>query len=177
MKCMMIIDNKFEELEAIATLDILIRGGVAVDLFSNSTKTLTGSHNITLSNLKELSSCNYKDYDCLILPGGAHYSSLEASNTVNEIIDYFAIANKVIAAICASPTILGRKGLLKGKKYTCFPSMNEDFGGEFIDTYCVVDGNLITSRSAASALDFGLQILNHLTDVYNVNKIKAQIYY
>ena len=85
--------------------------------------------------------------------------------------------NKMVAAICAAPTILGHMGYLKDKNYTCFTSMNEDFGGTYVDTYVVKDGNIITARSAAASIDFGFMIIQYLQGEAQEKKIKEQIYY
>ena len=83
----------------------------------------------------------------------------------------------MVAAICASPTILGHMGLLKGKDYTCFTAMNEDFGGHFKDQYAVIDGNIITGPSAAAAVDFGLAIAENLCGKEKAEEVKKSIYY
>ena len=95
---------------------------------------------------------------------------------VHEIIKYFMDNNKVVAAICASPTIIGKLGYLKNKNYTCFTSMNEDFGGTYIDQKVVVDGNLITARSVASAILFSYEIIRKLLGEEALNAIYQQVY-
>ena len=112
----------------------------------------------------------------LLLPGGAHYRLLIQSKFVLDAITYFMENNKLISAICASPTILGKMGYLKNRKYTCFTSMNENFGGTYIDKKVVVDGNLITARSVASAIVFAYAIIEKLLGKDALNKIKEQIY-
>ena len=112
----------------------------------------------------------------LLLPGGAHWRLLEQSSFVLNAIKYFMDNNKVVGAICAAPTILGRMGYLKNKNYTCFTSMNDDFGGKYIDKKVVVDGNLITARSVASAIVFAYAIIEKLLGKEALNKIKEQIY-
>ena len=85
--------------------------------------------------------------------------------------------NKMVASICAAPTILGHMGYLKGKNYTCFTSMDEDFGGTYIDAYVAKDGNLITAKSAAASIDFAFAIIHYLQGEEQEKKIKEQIYY
>ena len=85
--------------------------------------------------------------------------------------------DKIIGAICAAPTILGKLGILKNKNYTCFNAMNEDFGGTFIDHYCVVDKNLVTGKSAAATIEFALTYLEVLTSKENAESAKERIYY
>ena len=84
--------------------------------------------------------------------------------------------NKVVSLICAAPTILGKLGYLKNRKYTCFTSMNEDFGGTYIDEKVVVDGNLITARSVASALVFSYAIIEKLLGKEELLKVYTRIY-
>ena len=130
-----------------------------------------------MSDIKDLKEADITAYDVLFLPGGPHYQKLESSETVMQIINYFHEQDKLIAAICAAPTILGRQGLLKGKKYTCFTSMNDEFDGTYIDQYSVTDGNLITGRSAAAVIDFAFAIIEKLLGKEECEKVKASIYY
>ncbi|MBR4592866.1 MAG: DJ-1/PfpI family protein, partial [Elusimicrobiaceae bacterium] len=113
----------------------------------------------------------------LVLPGGPGYDKLEKNTQVQQLIQQFIKDGKVVAAICASPTILGRAGYLKGKKYTCFTSMNEDFGGTFTGGYVAVDGNIITGQSAAATVDFGLAIIEKLLGKDKADAVKKSIYY
>ena len=85
--------------------------------------------------------------------------------------------NKIVAAICAAPTILGRQGYLKDRNYTCFTSMNEDFGGTYVDQYTVSDGNLITGRSAAASIDFAFAFMEKLIGKEKCEEVKTSIYY
>ena len=78
---------------------------------------------------------------------------------------------------CASPTILGHEGILKGKKYTCFKDMDEDFGGKYQYEYAVTDGNIITGVSAAASIEFAFAILEKLCGKEHTDKVKASIYY
>lgn len=153
MKALAIIFDGFEEEEAVAPFALLRRAKIDLTIASDK-ETVIGSHNIALTNISLLKNINYKDFDCLLIPGGAHYKRLLVDQYVHEIIRYFMDNNKVVSAICAAPTIIGGLGYLKNRKYTCFTSMNNDFGGTYIDEKVVVDGNLITARSVASAILF-----------------------
>ena len=177
MKVCMIITDGFEEIEAIGTFAILRRGGVDVDVYSLLDKDATGRFGMTCTNLKEFSKINEEDYEALILPGGPEYVAIEKDKKVQELIKIFNDKNKYICAICAGPTILGRGGYLKGKNYTCFTSMNEDFGGTYIDEYAVIDDKIITGRSAAATIDFGFLILKALMGEEKEKEIKKEIYY
>ena len=102
---------------------------------------------------------------------------LDKSEPFKKIIREFHDAGKYIAAICAAPTILGRMGLLKGRNYTCFTSMNADFGGTYVDQYVVTDGKLITGRSAAATVDFGIAVCEALQGTEKAEELKKAIYY
>ena len=177
MKLLMVITDLFEEVEALATLAILRRANLDVDLVSLYDDKAVGRYNISVNNLLKFKEIDYKVYDMLIIPGGPEYIAEEKDQDFLEMVKYFASSNKYIAAICAAPTILGHLGLLKNKKYTCFTSMNEDFGGTYIDKYVVVDEKLITGRSCAASIDFALAIVNTLLGKDKCDKLKQSIYY
>ena len=94
-----------------------------------------------------------------------------------ELIKDFDKQQKYICAICAAPTILGQLGLLKNRRYTCFTSMNQDFGGEYVNEYTAIDGNLITGRSAAAVIDFAFVIIEQLLGKEKAEEVKNSIYY
>lgn len=177
MKILCIVAYGFEELEAIGSIALLRRAGIEVDVFALQAYEATGRFDITMGNLGTLQDAKIEAYDLLLLPGGPHYQALEASALVMNILDTFYAQNKKIAAICAAPTILGRRGLLKGKNYTCFTSMNDEFGGTYLDQYAVVDGNLITGRSAAAVIAFAFAIIEVVLGKEACEKVKASIYY
>ena len=177
MKICTILSNGFEEVEAIGTIALLKRSGLEVDIYAINDTKASGKHHLVLSDLIQLDTVNTNDYDALLLPGGPHYAELEANTKVKEIITKFMNEKKLVCGICAAPTILGHMGYLKDKNYTCFTSMDEDFGGTYIDQYVVTDGNIITARSAAASIDFAFAIINYLQGKEQEEKIKNEIYY
>lgn len=176
MKVCMIVTDGFEEIEAVGTYAILRRGGLTVDVYSLLDKDATGRFGLTVTHLRPFSQLNAAEYGALVIPGGPEYKALEASAAVQSLIKQFMTEGKTVAAICAGPTILGHAGYLKGKKYTCFTSMNEDFGGEYQEDYAVRDGNVITGKSAAATIDFGFLILETLAGKETADKTKKEIY-
>jgi putative intracellular protease/amidase len=176
MKCLAIIYDGFEELEAIAPFALLRRANVNLDIASKTNRAC-GCHNITLDNLIPLSNISYTDYDCLILPGGPHYKELETDDKILNIIKHFMDNNKLTCAICASPTIIGKLGYLKNKNYTCFTALNADFGGTYHHKKVVVDGNLITSRSADAAIDFAYEIIRKTKGEDVLNQVYERVYH
>lgn len=176
-RVMCIMTDGFEELEAVGTIALLRRAGIHVDVYTLHGTSATGRFELTLVNLNNLETINLDTYDALFLPGGPHYRELEKSEVVRSIIQRFANTKKVIAAICAAPTILGRMGLLKGKKYTCFTSMNENYQGIYLDQYAVEDGTLITGRSVAAVIDFSFLLIKQLMGKEKEQEVKNAIYY
>lgn len=177
MKVLCILTNGFEELEAVGTIALLRRANIQIDIYAMDDVQACGRFNLMISQLNNLNDVCIDDYDALFLPGGPHYAKLEASEQVLSILDAFVQANKCVCAICAAPTILGHRGYLKGKNYTCFTSMNEDFGGSYHDVYAIRDGNIITGRSAAAVIDFAFEIIAYLAGEEKANEVKKAIYY
>ena len=176
MKVLTVLTNGFEEIEAIGTIALLKRAGLTVDIACLHEFSATGRYDVTIINLKNLNDVNYKDYDLIFIPGGPEYVELSNTKKVLEIIK-FAAEHRYLAGICAAPTIFGKLGLLKEKSYTCFTSMNEDFGGTYINRYAVRDGNIITGISAAGTIDFAFLIIETLLGKECANKVKNSIYY
>lgn len=177
MKVLCILTDGFEELEAVGTIALLRRANIEIDVCALDATKACGRFNIAMDDLKNLDDVNVNEYGVLFLPGGPHYQKLEADSRVQAILKSFVEENKIVASICAAPTIVGRAGYLKGKNYTCFTSMNEDFGGTYVDQYAVVDENMITGRSAAAVIDFAFAIIEKLCGKDYANEVKQSIYY
>ncbi len=174
--CMLVTDG-FEEIEAIGTYAILRRGGVTVDIYSLLDKNATGRFGLTCTQLLPFSKLDAAQYDLLVIPGGPQYKALESSPAVQALIKQFMDAGKTVAAICAGPTILGHAGYLKGRNYTCFTAMNEDFGGHYKEDYAVKDGPIISGKSAAATIDFAFLVLEDAAGKEVADKTKKEIYY
>lgn len=176
MKVLAIMEDGFEELEAVGTIALLRRSGIEVTVSTFNNTKCTARFDTTLDNLADLSSIDPYSFDLLFVPGGSHYQKLLKNELALKLMEYYC-KNKKIACICAAPTILGRLGLLKGRKYTCFTSMNDDFGGEYVDQYAVTDNNLVTGRSAAAVIDFAFAVIRLLLGEEREKEVKKSIYY
>ncbi len=158
----MFIANGFEEIEALCPLDLLRRAGLEVKTVGIGGKAICGSHGITvLTDIEDKEYCDPSP-DMIILPGGMPgTTNLEASDTVNGAISTAVENNAYIAAICAAPMILGKKGLLNGKTAVCFPGFEEYLQGATVlsDKGVAVDGRTITGAGMGAALDFGLALV------------------
>lgn len=177
MKIACVIADGFEEVEFAASIGILRRGGCDIDIFSLHSNKAKGRYDLTVTDLKPFSSIKKENYDMLLMPGGPEYVELENNKEYIDLLLYFLKNDKYVAAICAAPTIIGHLGYLKNKNYTCFTSMNEDFGGYYNDVYAIKDGKLITGRSAAATIEFAFLILETVKGKEKAEEIKKQIYF
>ncbi len=174
----MFFADGFEEVEAIATLDVIRRAGISVESVGIGSQKITGSHNISVFCDKTESDILFDEtVEGIILPGGMPGTmNLMNSATVSDFIDLCHINNKLLCAICAAPMILGRKGLLNGKKAICFPGFESELSGAVIsDAYVCRDDNIITSKGMGSAINFGLEIVAALTDRQTADKLKSTL--
>lgn len=177
MKVCMIVTDGFEEVETVGTYGILRRGGLEVDVYSLRGTQATGRFGLSCQAFKPFDKWQDAGYEAIILPGGPQYQALKDNAHVLQLLQDFYARGKYVCAICASPTILGKLGLLKGKKYTCFTAMNEDFGGTYCNDYAVQDGQIVTGKSAAAAIDFGFAVLQAVAGKETADQVKQDIYY
>ena len=184
-KAVVLLADGFEDVEAITPIDYLRRAGIDVTVAS-ITKSLTvagrwsGIKMIAGATLPELLSINkeQKDWDAIIIPGGIPgATNLAASQEVCTLLNEMAITGKLICAICASPAVvLAPLGLLSGKKFTCYPRMEERVtDGEWSEDRVVVDGNIITSRGAGTAGEFAIAIIEKLLGEKDAKKIAEAV--
>ncbi len=170
--------NGFEETEAIAPIDILRRSELNVTTVGIGEDVIVSSHGIAvIPDITEVEFVPSDDIDMIVLPGGMPGTlNLEKSRTVQDAIDYCIANDKYIAAICAAPSILGRKGFLNGKKATCFPGFEQFLAGaEYTGESVVHDGKIVTAKGAGVAIEFGLKLSEILTSEANSKKIKASL--
>lgn len=179
-KALLFLVEGFEEIEALAPVDLLRRAGIEVDTVSiTEDKKIISSRGVTVLSDKLIKNINFNEYGIIILPGGPGTDNYMKSELLLEKLKEFSVDKKV-AAICAAPTILSRLGILKGKRAVCFPACEETLlEGEAILTIdkVVTDGNIVTSRAAGTGLDFALEIINVLLGEETALKIKNQIVY
>lgn len=176
MKVLTILTDGYEEIEAIGTIAILKRAGLEVDIATLHGKKAVGKHDIEISSLKHFYKVDYTKYDLIFIPGGPEYVELSMTPRVLDAIK-FAAEHAYLAGICAAPTIFGKLGLLKDLRYTCFTSMDEDFGGTYVNEYAVMDKNIITGISAAGTIDFAFLIVEALLGKEKADQVKKSIYY
>ena len=168
----------FEDIEALEPIDIIRRAGLDVKTAALSGCGAISAHDVKICTDIGIDDVKYDDMEMLILPGGAGHVLLDNSEKVDELIAYAAENNIYIAAICASPSVLGKRGLLQGKKYTCFPGFEQYCtGGEFTNAQVVRDGKIITGKGAGAAADFGFEIVKILCGDKIASELKTQMQY
>lgn len=168
----------FEEIEALTVVDYLRRAELDVFTVGIGGKIIVGSHNIPVfCDLEESEIKLNTDIDAIVLPGGMPGTlNLESNKTVNAFIDYCADNDKYICAICAAPSILGHKGLLKGYTACCFPGFEDELeGADVSDKFVCVDRKIITAKGLGSAISFSQAITSELTDIKTADRIKASL--
>ncbi len=177
--CVFLADG-FEEVEGLTVVDLLRRADVDVTMVSVMDKRkITGAHNITVEADKLFDEIDYKDVDGLVLPGGMPGTThLAEHSDLIKLLSSFNDENKLIAAICAAPSILGQNKMLINKKATCFPGMEDKLEGAILSKdSVVVDGNIITSRGVGTAIDFTLAIIEKLINKETSDNIAEEIVY
>lgn len=170
----------FEEVEALTVVDILRRGGVDCKTVSvTGDYDVTSSHAVTVRADLLFEEQSLEEGDMLILPGGIPGTpNLKAHTGLDKLIRQYYEAGKYLAAVCAAPTVSGEKGLLQGRKATCFPGMESGLvGAEHREDKVVCDGQFITSRGMGTCIDFGLTLLAKLTDEANAQTVGKKIVY
>ena len=169
----------FEEVEALVPVDLLRRAGVAVETVSiSNTNLVTGRSGISVMADKLIGEIMFDEAELLVLPGGMPGTkNLGACKALTDQIAAFAgNKDKKIAAICAAPTVFGQLGVLEGKKACCYPGLEEKLlGAEASCDRVVVDGNIITSRGAGTAMDFALTLIAQLVDEETAEKVRQSI--
>ena len=180
-KAILLLADGFEDVEAVTPIDYLRRAGIDVVTVSISdsltvTSRWGGIKLITDTLIKEhlTKSKKQPDWDAVIIPGGMPgAANIAASKEANKLITELASAGKAICAICASPVVvLAPLGLLVGKKFTCYPGLEEKTTeGKWTSGSVVVDGNLITSRGAGTAGHFAIAVIEKLLDKAAADKI------
>ena len=171
----------FEEVEALTTVDLLRRAGIeTVCVSTDNSRTVTGSHQITVEMNAGIDGLDCGSFDILILPGGMPGTkNLEACAQLAEAIRSFYGSGGHIAAICAAPGVFARMGLLRGKQACIYPGMEDELLQNGADACCdrpvVKSGTIITSRGVGTAIDFALEIVAALLDRDTANGLGESV--
>ncbi len=167
----------FEEIEALATVDILRRADLPVVTVGVATATPTGAHGMTIHADMEEEKLTLEALEAVILPGGMPGTlHLEQSVTVQRALRYAYDNALPMGAICAAPSILGHAGYLRGLRATCYPGFEDALDGAILSADAVVtDGLFTTAAGAGVAVDFALELVARLVSTEKAIEIKRSI--
>ena len=165
----------FEEIEALTPVDVLRRAGLSVQTVSvMDEQVVAGAHGVPVLADKMFAEINPEDAEMILLPGGLPgATNLDAHEGLSRMILDFAAAEKPLAAICAAPLVLGNRGLLQGKKATCYPDFETYLqGAEYTAALVEKDGNIITGKGPGAAMEFAFAIVEKYCGIDKVNELK-----
>ncbi len=170
----------FEEIEGLTVVDILRRAGIPVTTISiTGQKEVCGSHQIKVLADALYGEIDFSGYGGIVLPGGMPgTTNLGSHPGVKETIKAFAAEGKLVAAICAAPSVLGQERILKGKKAACYPGFEDKLeGAEAVFEEVAEDGNIITSRGMGTAIPFALRMAAYVTTEEKAKELAEAIIY
>lgn len=170
----------FEEIEAVAPGDIMRRAQIPMQYVGIGGKIVEGAHGISLQADITVEEMDLDAMDMIVLPGGlGGVQSIEESDTAMAAVKYALEQEKYVAAICAGPTILGKRGWLDGKHAVCYPGCEEGMGKAIVhpEKEVVVDGKTITGRAPGAAIEFGLTLAGLLPGEFDPDTISQYMVY
>lgn len=173
-----LLADGFEELEAVAVIDILRRADIPVRTYSLNQKLVKGSHGIIIEADDSLEVGESENFSMLVLPGGPGVEKLKKDARVGLLLEKQAARGKHIAAICAAPTVLAEYGMLQGRSVTGYPGTEDvlrDKEANFTDGKVVVDEHLITSRGPGTAIDFALELVVALKGTAKADWVREKL--
>lgn len=174
----LLLGTGFEEMEAIAPVDLMRRAGIQVLTVGVTGKTVVGSHGIGIEADITIDQMDLTDLEMIVLPGGlGGVASARASQSALDALSFAWENGKYVAAICAGPTVLADLHITDGRSATCYPGCEGGMGDARMvaGAACVQDGKLITGTSAGCAIPFGLKLIEVLKGKEAADKIAAQI--
>ena len=173
-----LLGTGFEEVEAIAPVDLMRRAGIPVLTVGENGKMITGSHGITVEADIVIGEMDLTDLEMIVLPGGlGGVASARACPEAMAALDFAWKNDKFVAAICAGPTVLADLGITDGRETTCYPGCESGMGSaKCQENRAVVrDGKLITGTSAGCAIPFGLALIEALKGKEIANTVAGSI--
>ena len=174
----MLLGTGFEEMEAVAPLDIMRRAGIAVQTVGINGKIVYGAHNIGIEADIELGEMDLTQLEMIVLPGGlGGVASARASEQAMAALAFAYENDKYVAAICAGPTVLADLHITDNKRTTCYPGCETGMGSANVDdtVASVLDGKVITGASAGCALPFGLKLVEVLKGEEIARQVRKQL--
>ena len=173
-----LLGTGFEEMEALAPVDLMRRAGIDVLTVGVTGKTVYGGHNIGVEADILLEEMDLTQLEMIVLPGGlGGVASTRASQGAMDALKFAWENGKFVAAICAGPTVLADLHITDNKRATCYPGCEEQMGSAIMDSQvpCIRDGKLITGASAGCAIPFALALIDALKGAETAKAIEKQI--
>lgn len=173
MRALVPLAEGFEEIEAVTIVDVLRRASIDVVTAALGANPVRGSHGISVTADERLDAVRAGDFDAVVLPGGMPGSkTLRDDLRVRALVQAAAREGRWLAAICAAPIVLEAAGVLAGRRATSYPG-NELPSAVYVEERVVVDGKLVTSRGAGTALEFALALVERLKGPDIAEKLRA----
>jgi 4-methyl-5(b-hydroxyethyl)-thiazole monophosphate biosynthesis len=173
-KVTILMADGFEELEAVAIIDVLRRADIKVVSAGLKEGPVSSARNVKVIPDTIIDKINADDFDMVVLPGGLPGAdNLNNDERVRTLIKDFSSKGKVTGAICAAPYVLANAGVLEGKHVTAYPSFKDKLGPAVYEEKTVVeDGNVMTSRGPGTAICFGLAIVERFAGKEKAQQVK-----
>jgi len=164
VKALVIFADGVEPLEAVTIVDVLRRADVRVTTVSlTESLTVHAAHRIALMADALWPEVDLDSFAAVVLPGGGKGTeNLLADKRVLEAVQAFAESDRLVAAVCAAPTVLAKAGVLDGRRATCFPTCAKLLGKSYDDAPVIVDGNIVTGQGPGTAMLFSLVLVQQL---------------
>lgn len=166
----------FEEIEVIAPVDLLRRADAEVILASiKGEKLVSGRCGVIVQADAPLAEVAGQSFDLLFIPGGPGVKTMREEGRAAKLAKEFSQGGRLVAAICAAPTVLADAGLLEGRRFTAHFSVHGELPQALSNERVVIDRNLITSRGAGTAVEFGLALVQELFGEVKAKQIAGAI--
>lgn len=169
--------NGFEITEAMAPLDVMRRAGLDVKTVGVTGAAVQSSNGVCVQSDVAIDDVSFDDVDGAILPGGMPGTlNLKKNEKVIECVKRCYESGKLVASICAAPSIFGEMGLLVDRRATCFPGFEKALDGAIhTGAHVETDGNVITSKGAGCAIEFGHAIVSYALGKTNADKVLSDM--
>jgi protein deglycase len=175
-RALFLFGDGVEELELFAPVDLLRRAGVAVTMATMGEGIhLQSRGGIVFHADATFAEIHINDFDIIVIPGGPGVIELRSSGVIAHVLADFHRSGKPIAAICAAPLLLKDAGILEGKKFTSHDSCWQELTTSIKDQAVVIDGDLITSQGAGTAVAFGLALVEILCDAETRKQVEKSV--